>query len=267
MASNQNDIREFLESGLLEEYLLGTADVSTSRKVEEYIAQSQEVRRVWFEMQESLEIMALSLETKAPADLKRSVVEAVKSDIKPARDKQTARVAAIRRMNRMVVAASVAAFLFATIAIAEWSSLGKYKRQVADLTERVGELETELEGQNKQFAQLETEFSVINNPKTQKVIINGNDNARGFVMVAYWNKAEEASLMQIVNQPELPDNQCFQLWADVHGEMINLGVIPEEDGMIALDFKVDAESLNVTIEPEGGSEHPTVSRLVGSVSI
>lgn len=267
MASNQNDIREFLESGLLEEYLLGTTDEATSRRVEAYINQSEEVREAWMAMQESLEMMALSMDAKAPEGLKASVKEAIKANPKPVSNKQSAKVASIRRMNRMVVAASVAAFLFATIAISQWTSIGKYKQEVATLTERVGELESELDNQNKQFAQLETEFSVVNDPNTQKVIINGNDQARGFVMVAYWNKSEEASFMQIVNQPELPDNQCFQLWADVHGEMVNLGVIPEEEGMIALDFKVDAESLNVTIEPEGGSEHPTVARLVGSVSI
>ena len=167
----------------------------------------------------------------------------------------------------MVVAASIAAFLFATVAIAEWTSLSKYKKQVAELTLRLDALESELDLQNKSFAQLESEFSLVNDPSTQKVIINGNDNARGFLMVAYWNKQQRSSVMQVVNQPPLADKQCFQLWADVHGEMVSLGVIPDEDGLIALDFKVDAESLNVTIEPEGGSEHPNVERLVGSVSI
>jgi anti-sigma-K factor RskA len=267
MARDRNDIQEFLESGLLEDYLLGITDESTSRKVEQYIDSYAEVRQAWDSMQQSLEIMALEAQIPVPADLKSDISKAINADSPAKREPSEARIATIRRMNRMVVAASVAAFVFATLAITQWSSLSKYKQQVADLTERVGELETELDTQNKSFAQLESEFSIINDPNTQKVIINGNDEARGFVMVAYWNKAEKTSLIRIVNQPDLPNRQCFQLWADVHGEMVSLGVIPEENGMIALDFKTDAESLNVTIEPEGGSEHPTVSRLVGSVSI
>ena len=37
--------------------------------------------------------------------------------------------------------------------------------------------------------------------------------------------------------------------------------------MEGAEFKVDAESLNITIEPIGGSDHPTVTDLVSSIQI
>jgi len=264
MARDQADIREFLESGVLEEYLIGAADEQTSRKVELYIDKYDEVSKAWIELQETFESIALDTDVKAPAEIKLAIENQINHEKTKS---QKPKVAAVRRMNRIIVAASVAAFLFATLAIVQRSSVNQYKQEVAELTQRINALEDELDEQNRQFAALETQYSVINDPNTQKVIINGNDNARGFVLVAYWNEQEQSSFMQIVNQPELPQKQCFQLWADVDGEMVNMGVIPNENGLIALDFKVDAESLNVTIEPDGGSEHPTVSRLVGSVAI
>ena len=165
----------------------------------------------------------------------------------------------------MVVAASVASLIFATAAISQWMKAAEYKGQVAELTQQVNNLEESINGQKRVMASLESDFELMTDPATQKVNLTGGATAPDFNVIAYWNKEDEKSFLKVENLPELPQEQCFQLWADVHGEMVNLGVIKNnEDGLIALDFKVDAESLNVTIEPKGGSEHPTVSRLVSS---
>jgi anti-sigma-K factor RskA len=55
------------------------------------------------------------------------------------------------------------------------------------------------------------------------------------------------------------------MWADVEGEMINMGVINNTENLLAMTYIEDAESLNITIEPAGGSDHPTVSRLISNV--
>jgi anti-sigma-K factor RskA len=74
--------------------------------------------------------------------------------------------------------------------------------------------------------------------------------------------------LRVNELPELPEGQCYQMWADVDGEMLSLGVLPADTtGLIAWNFLADAESLNVTIEPEGGSDHPDVSKLVANVGI
>jgi len=49
--------------------------------------------------------------------------------------------------------------------------------------------------------------------------------------------------------------------------MIDMGVIPKNSDMVAMTYIADAESLNITIEPAGGSDHPTVSKLISFVSI
>ncbi len=59
------------------------------------------------------------------------------------------------------------------------------------------------------------------------------------------------------------------MWADVDGKMINLGILKKDETNMPIDWKylANAESLNVTIEPDGGSDHPTVADLVASISI
>ncbi len=50
--------------------------------------------------------------------------------------------------------------------------------------------------------------------------------------------------------------------------MINIGLLQHPgDDMQALQFIDNAESLNITLEPAGGSEHPTVELLYVNAEI
>ena len=63
----------------------------------------------------------------------------------------------------------------------------------------------------------------------------------------------------------LDTEHTYQMWADVDGEMINMGLVPAEQDYIPLRYIDKAESLNITIEPAGGSEHPTVEQLISNI--
>jgi anti-sigma-K factor RskA len=57
------------------------------------------------------------------------------------------------------------------------------------------------------------------------------------------------------------------MWSDVNGEMINMGTLGTDNELVSLKYIENAESLNITIEPAGGSgsDHPTVEELVSYV--
>ncbi len=65
--------------------------------------------------------------------------------------------------------------------------------------------------------------------------------------------------------PPLSEEETYQMWADVDGEMINMGLLPTDKELIALTYIDRAASLNITIEPKGGNDHPTVERLISNV--
>jgi anti-sigma-K factor RskA len=47
--------------------------------------------------------------------------------------------------------------------------------------------------------------------------------------------------------------------------MINMGTLNTDNELVPLKYIENAESLNITIEPAGGSDHPTVEELVSYV--
>ena len=257
--AHDNVIQQFLESGLLEQHALGLTSPAEADIVNDWLVRSGEVRAEWEAVQISLEQAAIADAVTPPSELGHSIRDQIRAGQKPPQAKKIN----LRRINRMIVAASVAAFVFLAAAISEWNRSESFKRENAQLKERVQELEQELNSQELKFAALESEMSVLQDPVAQKISLQADDLS----LIAYWNETDRKSWLQVIEHPELPQSQCLQLWADVHGEMISLGVIPNQPGLIELDFKVDAESLNITIEPAGGSLSPTVSRLVASQTI
>jgi hypothetical protein len=85
---------------------------------------------------------------------------------------------------------------------------------------------------------------------------------QNYFAVAYWNPERNSCWLDPTQLPPLEKGLQYQVWADVNGEMISIGLIPPDaKQLINLAFLVEAESLNITIEQKGGAEHPDVSML------
>ncbi|MEL6918476.1 MAG: anti-sigma factor, partial [Bacteroidota bacterium] len=112
------------------------------------------------------------------------------------------------------------------------------------------------------------QFIVLNNPQTKKYTVNGNKKARDLKAVAYINPVKKLSYINVSKLPNLPEDQCYQMWAEVNGEMVNLGIITEagnQEKLLALPYAEDAVSY-ITIEPKGGNETPTVKNIVANIA-
>ena len=97
--------------------------------------------------------------------------------------------------------------------------------------------------------------------------LKGNDKIPNGFATAYINHEEKSAIVNVQKLPDLPEDKTYQMWADVEGEMIDMGVIDSSKQTLTMNYIKDAESINITIEEKGGSDHPDVSNLIGSVSL
>jgi len=67
--------------------------------------------------------------------------------------------------------------------------------------------------------------------------------------------------------PLILHGNTYQMWSDVDGEMIDMGLLQTNEELITLKYIDKAESLNITIEPAGGNDHPTVEKLIAYVTL
>ena len=254
------DVDKFLDSHLLEDYILGVTTAEESKMVEDYIASSEKVRSVYNEIQENIEWVAKKSAIKAPESVKSNILSSI------AQPKLTA--TRNPSFKFQAIAASIAALICALAALNFWNKDQQNTELLADLNQRMETLEQQNNNLAEQVSSLQLEQGYINDANTERYVLTGNAKAEGFVTLAYWNRDQKKAFVKVDQLAQLSENKCLQMWADVDGKMLNVGILPEQtDGWVEVNFLENAESLNITIEPEGGSDHPTVADLVANVII
>ncbi len=247
-------IRIFLDTDLLEKYLIGSTSQEESLQVERYIALYPEVREIYDELQNNLEAYAKQYALKTPEGLKDKILHRIK-----------AQNSVRRKFRRYAIAASITAFMFAGSSYFFWNQNQSLQDENVLVNAKIKTLEEDMK---EQLEDVRNQFIVLNNPQTKKFLVNGNKKAKELKAVAYVNPVKKLSYINVRNLPNLPENQCYQMWAEVNGEMVNLGVINnihDKDKLRALPYAENAISY-ITIEPQGGTDTPTVKNIVANIS-
>ena len=250
----KDKIQFFLDSDLLEKYLLGTTTDEEKLQVERYIAIHPKVRETYNELQENLEHFAKLHAVKPPEGLKERILSQIKEE-------QGNR----NHYLKYVVAASIAVFMFASASYFLWDQNQSLQQQNMVVNNEIKELKEDMKAQ---LEDVRNQFIVLNNPQTKKYHVNGNKKAKELKAVAYINPVKKLSFINVKKLPNLPKDQCFQMWAEVNGEMVNLGIVKEAIGkekLLALPYAENAISY-ITIEPKGGNMTPSVENIVAKLA-
>ncbi len=250
----KDKIKIFLDTDLLEKYLLGTLTTEETLQVERYIAMYPEVRKTYNELQDNLETFAKMHALKTPNGLKALIQNRIKAENSIG-----------RKFLRYAIAASFVAFLFAGASYFFWNQNQTLQQENTVVSNKIKSLENDM---REQLEDVRNQFIVLNNPKTKRYNVNGNKKAQELKAVAYINPVKKLSYINVRKLPNLPENQCYQMWAEVNGEMLNLGVINEgsdQNKLLALPYAENAIGY-ITIEPVGGNVTPTVENIVANIS-
>lgn len=247
-------IKTFLDSDILERYLLADTTEMETLQAERYIAMYPEVRKVYNELQENLETYAKLHAVASPEGLKEKIVARIRSE-------RLGR----KKFFRYAIAASFAAVMFAGASYFFWEQNQSLQEENIMVSNKIKLLEEDMK---QQLEDVRNQFIVLNNPQTRKYNVNGNRKAKELKAVAYINPVKKLSYINVKKLPNLPEDQCFQMWAEVNGQMLNLGIIESttnSDNLMALPYAKNAVGY-ITIEPKGGNENPTVENIVANIS-
>ncbi|MGB3142936.1 MAG: anti-sigma factor [Maribacter sp.] len=250
----KDKIKIFLESDLLENYLLGNTSELETLQVERYIAMYPEVRESYNELQDNLETFAKLHAVKAPEGLKDKIYARIKAERKGR-----------KRFFNYAIAASITAIMFAGISYMFWNQNQNLQEENSVVSNKIRLLE---ENMKEQLEDVRNQFIVLNNPQTKKYTVKGNQKAKDLKAVAYINPVKKLSYINVSKLPHIPESQCFQMWAEVNGEMINLGILEEagdQQKLVALPYADNAVGY-ITIEPKGGNELPSTDNIVANIA-
>ncbi|WP_190811605.1 anti-sigma factor [Flagellimonas sp. S3867] len=247
-------VKYFLDSDILEKYLLGDTTKEETLKAERYITMYPEVRETYDQLQDNLEAFAKMYARKTPEGLKEIILHSAKKE-----------KAVKNKFYRYAAAASIVIMFFAGSSYFLWNQNKNLQEENTLVTNQIKGIE---ENMKNQLEDVRNQFIVLNNPATRRYAVNGKREGKELKAVAYVNPVKKLSYINVSNVPNLPENKVFQMWAEVNGELVNLGVIKDfndKDKLLALPYAENAIGY-ITIEPKGGNTSPTVKNIVANIS-
>lgn len=252
--------KEILESGILERYLLGDVSEMEQLQVERYL-QDTEIRNHYRQLEIDFEKLAMENAIAPPTKVKNSIMAQISAKTEPTKNERLNRSG----LKSYLAIAAALALLFGVSSFWLYMKLNSTETQLELVRSQNEVINEELEDLVKNYDAVINDYQIISDPNTVKLIMTGNEKSPNASAISYVNHIHKTVYLNATELPELPKDRDYQLWADVEGEMINMGIIPEGTALFAMNYIDHAESFNITIEPAGGSDHPTVEQLISNV--
>lgn len=253
------DKKTILDNGLLEQYLLGELNAHECEQIEQALASDVELKAQFDDLEKDFEILGLENAIEPPKGIKHQLIH----DIREAKDTKNNKSNSNLKFY-LGIAASVAALLLLG-SFWMYNELSDVKQQLQTVETEKTELNDKLNTLNQQLENKTTLFATLTHPDTEQYVLKGNTLMPDGKVVSYVNHSTKSVVINTERLPKLDAEHDYQMWADVEGKMINMGVIAKDQNLMAMTYIDHAESLNITIEPSGGNDHPTVSQLVTNV--
>lgn len=255
--------REYIiENNMLEQYLLGDLNRAEQLQVEEMLQKDADLKAQYSSMEIYFEKLARENSITPPGNVKDLLFSRM---TKPS-EKVVPRGSKTRSPYQayFYVAAAIAAILFIG-SFWMYNQISEANQQIRITQEENSDLKNDVKTLNDQLTEASFTKYILDAPETEKYEIKGNAQAPDVKITGYINHKYKAVVIDTKDLPVLDDEHDYQMWSDVEGNMVNMGVIDKNQDLLVMNYIDKAESLNITMEPAGGSEHPTVSNLVANI--
>lgn len=246
---------EFIKTGLCEQFVLGLTTPEESEFVEEMLLTYPELKGDCRGLENCMEKYARAHAIPPPVTLKKSVLS--KIDELDAMERIARNNYSIPKWVTISAVASLAGLLF--FSFFAWDGKSKVENEMAILSTEFQQFQKDCEQIESDKMIFASQNSFLKDPNTTHIHLRGEDNT---LAIAYWNENKDNAYLKLENLPPPPAGKTYQIWADIDNEMVDMGVVNYDDKkMISIPHMANAASLNITLEKEGGSDHPDVSQL------
>ncbi|HMN89725.1 MAG TPA: anti-sigma factor [Saprospiraceae bacterium] len=247
------DIKAYIESGILEQYVLGQLSADEAREVEAYARQHPEIRSELDAIERSLESYAQLHSKTLPAGTLSRIFQKIDAPLAAISSNQL-----LRNRLRLIRGIAVVFVLF-SLGLATYIGVDKQKQtQVKQQLLACDALAQEL-------AVLQQELNFLKDIDTRPVVMNGTPVAPNAVAAVYVNADSRRVYLGNLDLPVPPVGKQYQLWAIVNDTPVSMGVfdLPARAGaFLKVPFVADAQAFAISLEDAGGKATPTLEQIV-----
>ncbi len=244
----ESKLHSFLNSNLLNTYLVGETSLEESKEVEYFISNYPEVASAYEKLQDNLEIIAKAGAVEVPNTVLAKILESLDAS----NETKVIQLVQTRKTPWYSIAASAAAVLFAATSFMLYQKNQNLSYETNVVVEELYDLRSDINNNNSKLDELSRELMKLNNPDAKKYVFNGNERAKNLKTVAYINSVEKTSMIDVVTLPQLPKEQHYEIWAQLQDRMVNLGILDESDRKLKqIPYMEDALALSIKISTKG----------------
>ena len=265
------NIQEYIESGIIELYVMNALSESEAAEVRTLAQQHPEVQAEIDEVESVMQLYAQAHSLTPRPDLKNEILDEMRTP-KESYNKVNTEPALPTTPQAVVSPKAASGFsgislLMAWLVVAVMSASAFYFYKKYESVEKeareCAEAHQISQQKNKNaIAALQEKLDILKNPETKEVILNGLPISPKSKVTVFWNVDRSATLLAIQDLPEPPANMQYQLWAIVDKKPVSAGVLDYSltDIQQMKAFET-AEAFAITLEPAGGSENPTLDKM------
>ncbi|HVF97621.1 MAG TPA: anti-sigma factor [Flavisolibacter sp.] len=251
------NVKEYINSGIVESYVLGLATDAERLEFEQQCTAYPEVLEARNAFERSLEEQLVQDAVAPPAFLKDKILASVGSATPENVSSYNEEIETpVRRMNVWKWVAAASLVLLAGAAFWGYTANEKYQ----ELAARQTGIEKQLQATNTELAAMKSDAETLYKPGMKMVSLKGTAQAPQSYTTIYWDTtgvSKDVYLM-VNNLPQPASDKQYQLWALLDGKPIDLGVfdydVRQKRLLVKMKNVQNAQAFAISLEKRGGSE-------------
>lgn len=264
------DIEEYISSGILELYVYGALTEAESREVSEALKEHPEIRREVEEIEMALQQLSGAA---APYNPER-LLASIRQKLADKSDKKIVHMETRRRGSWVPYIGWAASILLLVGLFFLIDDNNDLRERLNAARAESAKLEQQIADAREDAEKSQELLAVLRNKNISRVPLQGQNVAPEAYAAVYWNKEENKAYIDAKELPEPPRGKVYQVWSLKLEPLTStsIGLLDEytmdDNKIFLLENANQSEAFGITLEPEGGSESPTMDQLyvLGAVS-
>jgi anti-sigma-K factor RskA len=261
------NIKEYIESGIIERFVMGETTDEQTREVMAYAKQYPQIQEE-IEAVENALINLAELNSHQPKEKTRELL--FDKIFQPEEKTVAAPVLQVSKpkasfTKRYLVAASVSLLASVVLNLMLYYRLKASEETVVALNTEKQQFASILASEMSDYVALQEQMNKINSMDVVQVKLGALKLIPEASAIVYYNTQNREVFLHVNKLPAAPQDKQYQLWAIVDGKPVDAGVFDAEAMNKALLKMKDSNlpaAFAVTIEKKGGSVNPTLDQMV-----
>lgn len=245
------NIKDYIESGILELYVAGILTAKENEEIAKIISLHKEIEQEVV----NIENEVINLTRLTAPQTTSNTFNKITSKINNPKVIQLES----KKTNWFTSLGWAASLIFATAFIYQFDKNNTLENTVIETTIVNQKLEVQL----NDIQEIE---SILRNETLTTVALNAQNNFNAFAKV-YWDKNQQKIHLDIKGLPEPPEGKVYQVWSLTLNPLTPTSIAildrsnKNNSNIYTINNPNASEAFGITLEPDGGSTTPTMNQL------